>query len=371
MRQPFASLYLHVPFCRGKCGYCVFYSLPAATAAQRAAYLPRMEREFAEFAGRCGDLQSVFLGGGTPSVLEPAEITGLLRAVQSHFRLTPDCEITTEANPESLTSERIAALAGGGVNRVSLGVQSFQSVHRATLQRCGSLAPLPALLATLGRCGIRNFGADLIYAIPGQTLADWRADVRQACELGITHLSTYALTLEEGSRLTAAGVRPCDDDLAVDMWHATAEEGAPFGLQRYEVSNLARPGHECRHNLEIWYGRTYLGCGPAASSYDGALRWTNPADFDAWLQAPMRRSEDPLPPPARAAEVFAFGLRTVAGWDWAQFRERTGFDAREFCAAALCELRQDNLLEDTPAGIRPTNPRGLLFADRIAARILA
>lgn len=370
MRTRFSSLYIHVPFCRGKCGYCAFYSQPQSTAPQRVAYLVRLEQEFAEFATQCGPLTSVFLGGGTPSALSAAELRRLLRAVHAHFRLADHCEITTEANPESLTPAKIAALADGGINRVSIGVQSFRPALRRTLLRRGSLVRLESWFRELRRAGIANLGVDLIYAIPGQTLAAWEAEIAQAGSLGISHLSTYSLTLEEGSRLAQANLPPVDDDLAVDMWHAAANAAAPFELRRYEVSNFAHPGRECRHNLEIWHGTTYLGCGPAAASYNGQLRWTNPADVDAWMLNPIPRCEDCLDAPARAAEVFAFGLRTVAGWRWPQFEERTGFDARTLCGPAIAALLQEELLEETADGIRPTCPRGLLFADAVAERLL-
>ena len=311
----------------------------------------------------------MFIGGGTPSLLTPRQLERLLSGIRTAFVLAADCEFTVECNPDSLTPEKIAVLACHGVNRVSLGVQSFLPAHRLTLGRQGSLDHLAELLAELRACGLRNLGMDLIYGIPGQTLADWESDLCQAVACGLRHLSTYALTVEEATRLGRRGVHPAADDLATDMWEMAAGVAAEAGFRRYEVSNLALSGFECRHNLEVWYGGTYLGCGPAAASFDGDLRWTNAANLDAWLQVGTPREEDRLPPAARAAEVLAFGLRTVDGWNRARFRERTGFDCLELRGAEIAALAADGFLEVLPATLRPTS-RGLLFADRVAERLL-
>ncbi|OPZ31055.1 MAG: Oxygen-independent coproporphyrinogen-III oxidase 1 [Lentisphaerae bacterium ADurb.BinA184] len=365
---PFESLYVHVPFCRRKCGYCAFYSVPAA-AALRRRYLDRLTAEFAESAERCSRLRSVFLGGGTPSVLTAREMAELLAAVRSVFTLVRDAEVTAECNPESLTPAKAEALAAGGVSRVSLGVQSFQARHRRTLQRGGAVAAVAQAVARLRGCGVRNLGLDLIYGIPGQTVAEWGEDVGRACDLGVQHLSTYALTVEEGTRLAAAGVRPADDDRLLAMWERAETVAAAGGLRRYEVSNFARPGRECRHNMDVWHGRTYLGCGPAACSFDGRARWTQPSDLNRWLRrAPP--AVDVLPADERAAEVLAFGLRTVAGWEPAAFRRRTGYDAWSLRGDALADLARDGLLTARRGGRLAPTARGLLFHDWILRRLL-
>jgi len=359
---------VHVPFCAAKCDYCAFYSEPDAAPELRRAYLEALRGEFAERAPACDVLQSVFIGGGTPSVLPEGELRELLRAVRDHFAAAPDAEFTVECNPESATPGKAGVLAELGVNRVSLGVQSFEESHRATLGRRGGLRNLDAALEALRDARLANIGFDLIYGVPGQTLRDWERDLSRACDCGIRHLSTYALTFEEGARLGARGLGPVDDELAVEMWDLAAEVAGAAGLRRYEVSNLAAPGRECRHNLEVWHGGVYLGCGPAASSFDGSLRWTNPAPLDAWLRR-VAPTEDPLPDAARAAEILAFGCRTVEGWSGARFRERTGFDWLTLRGEALRELANDGLLEVTDERLRPTR-RGLLFADLVAERLL-
>lgn len=367
-QRPFSALYVHVPFCRRKCGYCAFYSLPGAAPAQMRAWRERLRREFAEFAAASAPLQSIFLGGGTPTLLPPSELGGLLADIRAAFTVAPQAEISSEANPETVTPEVAAALAAGGVNRVSLGVQSFQPALRRVLDRAGDPAAAVAAAALLRQAGIHNLGADLINAIPGQTPAQWRDDLRRALDLGICHLSTYALTREEGARL-AGSFPPADPELEADLWDIADTETDRYGLRRYEVSNFARPGFECRHNLEIWLGAAYLGCGPAACSFDGALRWSNPADLDAWLTDPVPRETDPLPADRRAAEILVFGLRATAGWSRELFRERTGFDYLDLRGRELQRLQDQGVLAGLPGRIRPT-PRGLVLHDHLAVDLL-
>ena len=364
----FTSLYVHVPFCARKCDYCAFYSIAGGGADVQRAYLRRLSAEFADRAGECSALESVFVGGGTPTLLAVAELSELLGAVHGSFELGPGCEVTVECNPDTLTAAKIDVLAALGVNRVSLGVQTFFERHRRTLGRSGSLDGLAAAVSGLRGAAIANLGFDLIYAIPGQTPAEWGEDLRRAAESGVQHVSAYELTVEEGSRLAAEGVTPVAPGLAADMWEAAETVLDPFGFRRYEVSNLARPGWECRHNLGTWRGATYLGCGPAASSYDGVDRWQNPADLNAWL-AGTAPEVDRLQAAERAAEVLAFGLRTVDGWTPELFRTATGLDYCELRGEAIGTLVADGLLEFTPSCLRPTR-RGLLFADTVAERLL-
>lgn len=369
MMRPFTSLYVHVPFCAAKCDYCAFYSIPGASAALRQAYLKRLAAELAASAPLCAQMQSIYVGGGTPSFLTVKELEALLSSVLAHVSLATAAEFTVECTPDSLTAAKVGVLARHGVNRVSLGIQSFSPKLRRTIGRRGSLDSLARTLELLRANGITNIGMDLIYAIPGQTLGDWRSDLCRAIGAGVQHLSTYELTVEEGARLGRGRLPPVDEELSVAMWEEAAEVTSRAGLRRYEVSNLARPGYECRHNSEIWHGGTYLGVGPAASSFDGEVRRANRADLEAWLEG-AAQEEDHLLPPARAAEILALGLRTTRGWTQEEFLSHTGVDYLELRAEALRELARDGLLEVQAGGvIRPTS-RGLLFADRLARRLL-
>jgi oxygen-independent coproporphyrinogen-3 oxidase len=277
-------------------------------------------------------------------------------------------EVTVECNPGSLSADKIAILGEFAINRVSLGVQSFQPEHRDTLGRAGPLDDLVDMLSALDREGISNIGMDLIYGIPGQELDDWRSDLHQACEHGIWHLSTYELTWEEGTRLAASNAEPVDEDRALEMWHLADDVTAEYGLSRYEVSNLSRAGRECAHNDAIWHGETYLGLGPAASSFDGTVRRSNPEDISAWLEgAPPERDE--LSPAERAAEILAFGLRTIRGWTPAEFLDATDHDYMLLRGETLDQLADEGLLLLDRRGVRPTQ-RGLLCADYIGGQLI-
>jgi oxygen-independent coproporphyrinogen-3 oxidase len=366
--RPYQALYVHVPFCQSKCDYCAFYSIAGADAKILAAYLDRLDVELAEYAKRSVALSSIFIGGGTPSVLPAPEMDHMLTSIRRRFKLAEGCEFSMECNPESVTPEKLAVMGSLGVNRVSLGVHSFHEPLRRTLGRQGNVADVVAAREMLLDSCIRNVGMDLIFGIPGQTHEEWAEDVERACRMEIEHLSTYALTVEEGTRLAERDMDVPDDNVTVEMWEKAAAICARFGLERYEVSNLARPGRECRHNLDIWHGMLYAGCGPAAVAFDGVVRRANPPNLAIWLRG-TEVEEDRLSPEARAAELLAFGLRTVSGWNLTQFRERTGYDAMAMRGEVLAELLQLRLLTLEDDCLCPTS-RGLLFADLVAERLL-
>lgn len=370
MRRAYRHLYIHVPFCAAKCDYCAFYSIPCAESAKRIpAYLDHLEKEIATHAARCEPLQSIFIGGGTPSILSPDQLRRLLQ-ITARIPRENSIEISMECNPSSLNAERIDALAACGVNRLSLGIQSWNTELRRTLGRHTELRSPQALVERIRSVGIERIGADLIYAIPGQTTRQWSDDLKRTADLGVQSLSAYALSIEEGTRLAdrPSGHRLAEEETAVAMWHSCETVLAPYGLHRYEVSNFALPGAECRHNNRIWHGDTYLGCGPAACSFDGKNRAANPADLDAWLNGAAAQT-DILPPDQRAAEILAFGLRTTTGWPLNEYRKTTGFDPYELCADELRALCAQELLECTNTTIRPTR-KGLLFADTVCETLL-
>ena len=363
----FDSLYIHVPFCASRCGYCAFYSRANAGTELQKRYLSHLRTRLENLACRREALASVYIGGGTPTHLAPELIAGLLDAVRSTTCLQPGAEFTMECNPESLSAEKAMLLANRGVTRVSLGVQSFAPRLRRRLERKGRISAVEEAVECLRAAAIPYLGIDLIYGIPGQSVNEWRRDLERAAALGAGHISTYALTPEEGTRLAAEAYTVPPDRL-VHMWHEADSILEARGFQRYEVSNFALPGRECRHNVAIWHGATYLGCGPAASSFDGKLRWTEPASLEGWLHG-AAPEPDPLSVEERAAELLAFGLRTRDGWLLRSFRERTGRDALRLRGEAIRELADQGLLTLTHDRVRPTR-RGLLFADTIAERIL-
>jgi oxygen-independent coproporphyrinogen-3 oxidase len=368
MPRPFTSLYLHVPFCEAKCDYCAFYSVDDASPELRKAYAAGIDRDLRAALPLCGPMESVYVGGGTPSALPAAELDALLGLVRARLPLADGAECTVECNPNSLTTEKIDILALRGVNRVSLGVQSFDPRLRSVLGRRGSIEGLPDALASLREAGIRNVGLDLIYAIPGESAEDWDRDLEQALALTPGHVSTYELTVEPQTPLGRRAPPAAPEELAVEMWQTAGRVLGRAGIRRYEVSNLARPGSECRHNMDVWHGATYLGCGPAAAGFDGEVRRANPRSLSRWL-AGAPPEEDRLPALKRAGELLGLGLRTVRGWGRDEFASRTGMDYAAIRADALQELAEQGFLEMDPASVRPTE-RGLLFADYVADRLL-
>jgi len=359
-------LYCHVPFCRRKCAYCAFYSLPDPAPGTIARYLQRLAQSVMAAAADLPPLQTVYFGGGTPTSLAPAQLRELLNLLD-RCALDPGAEISIECNPDTLDDHKAEILASR-VNRVSLGVQSFFPNRRRQLGRHGLQGVNRAVQRLLAH-GIANLNIDLIYGIPGQTLADWQKELDRALELPISHLSAYALTVEEGSFLARrSSLKPADESLLADLWEYTGERLAAAGLPRYEISNYARPGAECRHHLAVWLGQPYLGLGPAASSFDGRTRWSYPPDLDFWLTDDSRRP-DRLSPQRRAREIFAFGLRTVQGWQSATFRQAAGDCHWQDWRDRLQPLIAAGLLEADDQ-LAACTRRGLLVWDEIAQAIL-
>lgn len=362
----YRNLYIHVPFCRGKCGYCAFYSHPEPDPALMNAWLERIRDGLRNAESRLQEVHSVYFGGGTPSLLPAAMLRELFRAVARHTRLTPGAEVTMEATPESVTEERCAA-AAGFINRVSMGVQSFSPELLKNARRRPMEAGTVERAVELWRrkAGVENLGIDLIFALPGETLAMWESDLHRAVELPVRHISAYSLMVEDGTPLAASGYRP-DDALSADMWETAGAFLAVRGFPRYEISNYAEEPFQARHNQNIWHGETYLGLGPAASGFDGIDRFTETPSLARWLAGePPER--DPIPRPARLREIFIMGLRTVRGWAPGEFQRVTG-EPPDF--PELADARNAGLIEaDGAGGIRPT-AKGLAFWNDLAERLL-
>jgi len=369
--RPYNSLYIHIPFCvRQKCDYCAFYSEPHGSPALHRQFLSALERELARNAPACQPLRSIFIGGGTPSALAPQEITRLSRFVHAILPLAPDCEWTFEANPASLTPARLEAMLAGGANRLSLGIQSFSPRLRRVLGRRGILQRLPDILREIRCLPSLRLNLDLIFQIPGESITDWQNDLQRALDCQPDHLSAYSLIREPGTAFLRRhpDLPEPDDGEFLQFWNLTDKVLATAGLHRYEISNFARRGCRCRHNYEIWHGQTYLGCGPAAVSFNGQNRPANPASLTAWLQnAPQE--DDILPAKQRAREILAFGLRTTDGWNREEFTSLTGYAPEQLAPQALARLQRAGLLKISPLRLSPTH-RGLLVNDGILEQIL-
>lgn len=374
------ALYIHWPFCVSKCPYCDFNSHVRESvdvAAWEAALLADMAYEAQQAPRR--PLTSIFFGGGTPSLMPPALVGKLIAAAEQHWGFAPDIEITLEANPSSVEAARFANLAAAGVNRVSLGLQAFEDATLHLLGRAHNGAEGLAALAVAQQHFARvNF--DLIYALPGQTLAQWAADLRRALALGTTHLSLYQLTIEPGTRfetLVRTGeLSPKDPDEAAEFYELTAEMTAAAGLPRYEISNHAAPGAESRHNLTYWRYGDYMGIGPGAHGRRqgiATLRHRKPENF---LNAVTRnghgaQSEEVLSSAEQAREALLMGLRLGEGVDLGQIARKSGQPRDTLVdTAAISNLARHGLMNQMGDHLCVL-PEGMLLLDRILAEIVA
>jgi len=378
------ALYIHWPFCLAKCPYCDFNSHVRDVIPQ-VRFRDALRRELAWEAERLGRrrLTSVFFGGGTPSLMAP-ETAGLLLAdARGLFESDPGMEVTLEANPTSVEAGRLAAFRDAGINRVSLGVQSLREDALRFLGRQHSASQAVAALA-MARQLFPRVSFDLIYARPGQDLADWRAELRSALDLVADHLSLYQLTVEPGTRFETLHRRGDlvlpDDDLGAALYEATAEEAGRFGLLAYEVSNYAVPGAESRHNLTYWRYGDYVGIGPGAHGRLrlGPLRLatTRHRAPEPWADRVERtghgtREETTLSPADQAREMLLMGLRLTEGIDAAMFADRTGVTLDDALDPAVLAMAiNEGYLTRTPTHLTATNA-GRLRLDALLGALVS
>lgn len=371
------SLYVHVPFCIRRCAYCDFATAPYDDASAKA-YVPRLLEELKRVP-RQAPMQTVYFGGGTPTALAEPELERLLAAVRDRVALRPDTEWTCEANPESVTPAKARLLRDAGVNRVSLGAQSFQAPVLAALGREHAPPHVFKALEILRTAGFRRLTLDLMFAAPGETLEQLDADLAQLTTLQLDHVSAYCLTYEAGTPLTrmrAEGrVTPHDDDTELVHYRRVRERLAAAGLAHYEISNYARPGEESRHNLVYWRGEEYFGVGLGAGSYEFGTRRTNTrvlaeymGEWGGSLHPP--HEAETLAPDAKARERVILGLRLRAGLDEAAFAAATGIPLAElYRERELESLVARGLLERTATKIRLT-ARGLELADEVFVELV-
>jgi putative oxygen-independent coproporphyrinogen III oxidase len=370
------ALYVHWPFCVSKCPYCDFNSHVRDAVDQgawREALLADLAHEAALLPGR--RLTSIFFGGGTPSLMEPATAAAIIAAARRHWRADDAIEITLEANPSSVEAARFADLAAAGVNRVSLGLQSLDDGALAFLGRAHSVREGLAALDTAQR-HFRRVSFDLIYALPGQKLGDWEAMLGQALGFGTGHLSLYQLTIEPGTRFATMAAKhefePLDSEPAAELFELTQEQTAAAGLPAYEISNHARPGEESRHNLAYWRYRDYAGVGPGAHGRRLGQRTVRHRKPENFLAAVAHNGhglveEEPLSAIEAAREALVMGLRLAEGIDTEALAEQLGVD-RLVDEDAVARLEKLGLVQRTEARLATTQA-GRLLLDSILAEL--
>ena len=353
-----AGLYVHIPFCSSRCSYCDFATgLYQSELAERYVRALIDEIGSSRYAGE--NVDTIYFGGGTPSLLSPAQLERILASIYERFEIIAGPEITIEINPGSATLEKLRAFRSLGVNRASFGAQTFDDAELAKLGRSHNSADTLRTFAALREAGFANVSFDLIAGLPGQTLEGWQRNIKQALELAPEHLSFYLLEVHSGTPLAEhirRGIQPQpDDDLAGVMYEWMIEQAAAAGYEHYEISNLCRPGFHSRHNVKYWTAASYYGFGCSAHSYDGdTRRWSNQRDALKYVEivesgaSPVVEEQLLEQNDVRAEAVF-LGMRLMQGVDLRRYRESFGVDLRDehaddldrFCKAGLIELDGD------------------------------
>jgi oxygen-independent coproporphyrinogen-3 oxidase len=371
-----AGLYVHIPFCSSRCSYCDFATgLYQSELAERYVAALIEEIRTSRYSGASVD--TVYFGGGTPSLLAPVQLDSILAALFAQFDIDPASEITLEINPGSVTHEKLAAFRSLGVNRASFGAQTFDDAELAKLGRSHTAADALKTFADLRAAGFTNISFDLIAGLPGQTLAGWQRNIKQALDLQPEHLSFYLLEVHSGTPLAEhirRGLQPVpDDDLAGVMYRWMLDHASEARYEHYEISNLCRSGFHSRHNVKYWTAAPYYGFGCSAHSYDGRTRrWSNHRDVLKYVQmmengnSPIVEEQELSETDVRAEALF-LGMRLMRGVDVREYRESFGVDLREAHAADLDRFRKAGLLEFDGDLIRLTRTGALLSNEVFAA----
>lgn len=375
------GLYIHFPFCIRKCSYCDFYSLPYQ-ADQAEAYYEALLSEVKEVAedqtwGRIG---SIYLGGGTPSLMKAGQLETLLALIHASFSVIPDCEITMEANPGTVDLDSLKAIREAGVNRISLGVQSFNEAELQLLGRIHSRDEVFRTVESLHQAEIKNFGMDLIYGIPGQTIVGWRQSLQSAIDLSPRHVSCYLLQMDEtvplAVRVQNGEMVGLPEEDEAEMYYTTIHQLISAGYQHYEISNFCRPGFASRHNLNYWEAGEYLGLGAGAVSFKVGQRYRNLPRIDQYMQnlliqhrPPPREVMESLEGIELSIDAILMGLRMIQGINVKEFTERFGLDPMTTFTKAITESQKEGLVEYHTPWLRLTS-RGYFLSNRVFVRIM-
>jgi len=369
------AAYVHVPFCAHHCGYCDF-AISVGQDHLAELYLDALEAEMATL-GASQSVRTLFIGGGTPTHLSAEQLARLLTSIRRWLPLEPGGEWTIEANPDTLDDDKVAVLADHGVNRVSLGAQSFHPHLLDILDRKHLPSHVPQAVERVRR-RIAVVSLDLIFGAPGQTEREWRGDLAAALALNPDHLSTYGLTYEKGTPLwkqrERGQVQPLDEDAELTLYSTAIDVLESAGLEHYEISSFARLGRRCRHNEVYWANEAYFGFGMGAARYVRGRRELNTRDLKTYIRRalsgePATFQSEELGPEERARETMAVQLRRAEGIDRAGFRMQTGFDLEATASRSLGSLIQQGLLAEDGTSVRLTR-RGKYVADGVIERLL-
>lgn len=369
------GIYVHIPFCRKKCAYCDFYSLSCPQAEQMDAYLTALQQQIADFFDREGKkpVDTLYIGGGTPSVFGAARLSALLQTIRDHVDLLPDAEITVEVNPESVEESLLLVLKDAGVNRISMGIQSSDDAQLAALGRLHTFARAKEAAGQIRALCTENLSVDLMYGLPGQTMESWQQSVEDILALRPAHISCYALKLEEGTPLHRQNPVLPEDDLQADMYLWLVSRLQEAGYPQYEISNFSLPGKHSRHNSRYWDLRDYIGFGCGAHSYYGGRRFSTVSDLQGYLSATEQgrsvlEAEDETDAPDRSLEYLMLGLRTTRGVEAGEFEILFG---KSFAPCAKVLSRYQTAAYVRREGNRWfLTPQGFLVSNAIIGDVL-
>ena len=373
-----AGIYLHIPFCKHKCNYCNFYSLASTKYMDQIgnAIVAELEQRKAYLEGQ--NIETIYFGGGTPSIIETSDIESILQAIFKYFNLEPEAEITLEANPDDLTPEKLSAFKKAGINRLSIGIQSFRQEDLDFLSRTHTSSQVTQCISDAQKAGFTNLSIDLIYGIPTLTDEGWEETLSKAFSFGIPHISAYSLTVEDKTPLEVmirkGKMKPVDEDLSLSHFHILCRKMQKHGYEHYEVSNFCLPEAYSRHNTAYWQGRHYLGLGPSAHSYNGISRCWNVANLANYIETvaagEVKSEHEVLSQSTQLNEYIMTSLRTMWGCDLAEVKRKFGEEIAEnllMDAIPFIESKQMIYRE----GKLVLTPEGLLFADGISAAMFS
>jgi oxygen-independent coproporphyrinogen-3 oxidase len=381
-----AGIYIHIPFCERKCTYCNFNTTDFSGALAEH-YIPAVVREIGYWGellsgpdGQRVQVDSIFFGGGTPSIVEPSQLASLITACRTAFDVEAESEVTIEINPASFSRPKVDEWLSAGINRASVGVQSFIDTELVSLSRTHTVADARCTLELLRNAGFRNISLDLIAGLPEQSLEDWKFNLREALSILPEHLSLYLLEVKEGTQLYGQikrGLRPRpDDDLTAEMYRMICEATERAGYEQYEISNFARAadGNEVsslrsKHNLKYWTGAPFYGVGCGAHSYDGRSRWVNTLKTETYIESVGKNGYAiaerlDLSESDRAAEALFMGLRLKEGISLDEFHSEYGVDVIERFSADLPRLADAGLIEKNGGRLALT-PAGRLLSNEV------
>lgn len=367
-----AGIYLHIPFCKSRCTYCGFFSTTAL--AQRRAYVDALVAELRQrrafLSGH--SVSTIYFGGGTPSLLPAGEVERLLSAIYNIYNVEEGAEITLEGNPDDMTPDYLAQLHRLGINRLSMGVQTFSDARLRFLHRRHTAAQAVAAVRAAQQVGFDNLSIDLMFGFPDQTCLEWQDDVSQALVLGVQHVSAYSLMYEEGTPLTAmlerGDITEVDEEVSLRMYEYLIDRLAQAGFQHYEISNFALPGYASRHNSSYWQGVPYLGVGAGAHSYDSHVRSFNVESLTGYLSG-MPAVQETLTSHERYNEHVFTGLRTMNGISISRLQMLFGADLAAYCLRNAQSHLQNGLLVREDDALRLTR-QGLFVSNDVMSDLM-